>query len=61
MAEIIDKGSALKVIRDANTITYYNKLDSNGDPILFATVNNNKFLLSAFLHSYYEFYNLSIF
>ena len=45
MAEIIDKGSALKVIRDAGDINYYDKLDNNGDPFLFARVQDDTFIL----------------
>ncbi len=46
MAEIIDKGSALKVIRDENNVNYYDKLDSSGNPILFAKVLNGRLLIS---------------
>ena len=45
MAEIIDKGTALKVIRDENTITYYDKRDAAGNPTLFARVVNGELLL----------------
>ena len=45
MAEIIDKGTALKVIRDKDNITYYDKLDGSGNPILFAKVFDGKFQL----------------
>lgn len=46
MAEIIDKGSALKVVRDDNNVTYYDKLDSGGNKILFAKIQDGDFILS---------------
>lgn len=46
MADIIDKGSALKVTRDSDNVNYYDKLDSSGNPILFARVQDNEFILT---------------
>ncbi len=46
MAEIIDKGSALKVIRDSGDINYYDKVDNGGVPILFASITNDRFILT---------------
>lgn len=45
MAKIIDKGPALKVVRDADNIKYYNKEDGNGNQILFASVESEIFIL----------------
>ncbi len=45
MAEIRDEGVDLKVIRDANTINFYNKRDGSDTIILFARVEKEQLIL----------------
>ena len=46
MAEIIDTGPALKVIRDANNVNFYSKVDGSGNQILSARIENGGFILT---------------